>query len=304
MNEDKYWTEYWQKEGKSGEVLVSKDGNKPAYLSRFWQHYLTNIAADSVVLDIACGGGSIYQDLPEDHQYTLYGADISEQALKYLRDNISGVIALQCASDQVPLKSQSVDIIVSQFGIEYSGTRGFKEAFRLLKANGSFSFISHYKGGVIDAVNQQQLVGVKLIKELSFIAKAKALATVVYNDKQAEFDQVFAAFSAVEPKLHDYTQKVATGLHAHLYNGFRQMLTHREKYHCADVIQWLDNIATELEVNLIRLQSMCDAAFSAQDLAKLKAEFTDTVDFDYTPFYGEHEKMPLAWHISGQKGCK
>ena len=302
MKNDKYWTDYWQKEGQSGEVLVSQDGSKPLYLTQFWQVYFSQLAIDSVILDMACGGGSIYQALPNKHQFTLYGADISAQALSYLTQNISEVKILQCASDQVPLESDSIDAIVSQFGVEYSGTSGFKEAVRLLKPEGCFTFISHYQGGIIDAGNQQQLAGILLAKELRFIDKARALTKVVYNDNQADFDIVFAEFSSVEPKLHDYTQQCAKGLHAHLYHGFRKMLTNREKYHGDDVIIWLDNIAAELEVNLIRLQSMCDAACSARDLEQLKTELVNIVDFDFTAFYGESDTVPLAWHISGKKG--
>lgn len=302
MKNDKYWTEYWKYDGSSGEVFVDKKGEKPEYLANFWKNKLKNIKQGCSILDVACGAGSIFQELPSSHGCMLYGADISPEALKQIKKNITGVSTLNCKSDEISLKSNSIDVVVSQFGVEYSGEKGFLDAIRVLKSNGLFIFIAHFQGGYIDSRNQQQLKGAELVHELSFISKAVSVSNALYFGNQHEFECEFEPFSEAESILYKYCQEFPEGIHAHLYNGFRQLLTNREKYNFEDIKGWLIDMEEEVEINLIRLKSMCKAALSRQEVEELKKKLLlNKVDnFDFSPFYGNSD-LPIAWHISGNK---
>lgn len=299
MNKDQYWTDYWKNEGETGEVFVNKKGEKPEYLSQQWESFFKELSPELSIMDIACGAGSIFQALEADNKYKLIGTDVSQTALNKLKENFEDIQALTCSSDEIPLADNEIDVVVSQFGVEYSGEAGFQEALRVLKPLGKFNFIVHYENGFIDQKNQIQLEGVRLVDKLDFVEKAKAV-TIALNDK-ALFEQAFKAFSAVEPVLFDYCEKFPQGIHSHLYSGFRKLLTEREKYHTSDILGWLEAMEQELNVNNIRLSSMCDASFSLERVDALAKILSPIADIQYTPFFGEDKSLPIAWHISGAK---
>ena len=303
MSKDNYWEDYWKKEGKQGQVFINKNGEKPAYLSKLWKDYFKKFKSDITIIDIACGGGSVFLDLPKPNNYKLYGADISEQALKHAKQHIKSLNTLQCSTSNISLPDSFVDNVVSQFGIEYSGVSGFIEAIRILKSNGSFHFLVHCENGYIDKQNRGKLDGALLVKESDFINIAKKLTNALYKDDKEAIHNIHSDFSIVEPKLLAYNNSFPTGVHSHLYFGFKKLLLNMNSYQCEDITEWLDSIKNEVEESIIRLQQMRDAALSELNIKELEVILKDAgvTKFNFEAFYVDNQKDPIGWLIHGVK---
>ena len=303
MKVDTYWEDYWKKEGKQGQVFINKNGDKPAYLSQLWSDYFNNINDNSSIIDIACGSGSIFLDIPTSKKYNLYGADISQKALDSAKKNIKHLTTMQCPATDIPVTDQYFDNVVSQFGIEYSGFEGFIEAIRILKVNGKFCFVVHYLNGYIDKQNKGKLDGALLVKESNFIDIAKELTTALYSNKKENIESTHNKFSVIEPTLLAYKNNFPDGVHAHLYDGFRKLLTNMSNYKCNDIIEWLQSMNKEVEKNIIRLQQMRNAALSEEQVNELKVKLNTAgvSEFNYKKFYTTEQKDPIGWLVYGTK---
>jgi ubiquinone/menaquinone biosynthesis C-methylase UbiE len=284
-------------------VFINQSGETPSYLSDFWCNALSNLDENTSIMDVACGGGSIFMNLDSDHRYALYGADISNEALQQASSKIKNLNIIKCSADTIPLEDRTIDLLVSQFGIEYSGINGFVEAIRVLKDRGTFIFLTHCKDGYIDALNKGKLDGALLVKSTDFIDKALNLTKSLYDNNQPEFEKCHDLFSQVEPKLFKYTQTYPNGVHAHLYNEFRKLLLNKDRYKKDDIVNWLTSMAQEVEVNIIRLEQMRRAALSESELKNIQKHLKDSGvnTFSYEKFYDANQSLPIAWLIKGTK---
>jgi ubiquinone/menaquinone biosynthesis C-methylase UbiE len=113
---------------------------------------LTNLISENlskqiikpIILDIGCGPGllliEIQRKIPKT---TIIGLDPSllmldlakKQGFKQKSKNFNVILS---TAEKVPLKSNSVDILVSRFSLPYwkSADEGFKEIYRVIKPNG------------------------------------------------------------------------------------------------------------------------------------------------------------------------
>jgi ubiquinone/menaquinone biosynthesis C-methylase UbiE len=303
MKTDKYWEEYWEKEGIQGEVFINKNGGKPSYLSKLWKDYFNNFSHDISVVDIACGGGSIYLELPEPNNYKLYGIDISKEALNTAKARINGLHTLECPSTNIPLEDNKIHNVVSQFGIEYAGIDAFAEAIRILKNGGDFCFLTHCKDGYIDKQNKGKLNGALLVKECDFIGIADQLTHALYKKNKELVKDLHDKFSLIEPKIFEYKAQFPDGVHAHLYDGFRKLISNMQNYKCIDITDWLKSMKTELEKNIIRLKQMRNAALTESEVNDISIllKKNGVKSFNYEKFYAPDQSDPIGWLISGKK---
>ena len=102
-------------------------------------HFAGKHVEGKVVLDVACGSGYGSVILQEHGAAFVVGCDASEIALKQARDVTHEGIALTRASGTgLPLKNDTVDVVVSLETIEHIGndTAFVRELARVLSTNG------------------------------------------------------------------------------------------------------------------------------------------------------------------------
>ena len=96
----------------------------------------------SKVIDIASGTGDITKIIAQDSNYTkIIRVDPNYLMLKKGSNSFKGNIKISeicSAAEQVPLKSESVDIYAISFGIRntFDTEKATQEAYRLLKRGG------------------------------------------------------------------------------------------------------------------------------------------------------------------------
>jgi ubiquinone/menaquinone biosynthesis C-methylase UbiE len=303
MNKGNNWSEYWANEGVSGEVFVDKKGNKHPYLSKFWNQYLSQVTKNAKVVDLACGGGSIFADNVEDGQFQLYAVDISAQALTQLNKRLPEVTTIESSVDEIPLDSGMFDLVVSQFGIEYVGESAFVEAARLMASGSQLVVLCHIENGFIDTKNQTELEGAKLLESTDFIEKAIAVTTANFNNDTEAYKKKLVEFIAIEPQVATWLEGKGKSLVSHCYLGFRQMYERKNVYQLSDIIGWLEGMKSEVGKTIIRVSEMRKAAQSEKQVKSICEALVANglSDILFKPFTLPEQKLPIAWCITGNK---
>ena len=267
------WSDYWEQDGAGGEVFVNASGEAHPALAEFWKTAFSDAPAGARIIDIASGAGSVFAHLPADHDYYLTAADISGVALESLSQRFSGVTTIVCPADKIPLDDASFDIVVTQFGVEYAGVAAFDEAARLVAPGGRFVGLCHYRGGFIESENRAQLDEARIAKERGFIDVAIVLAKAAFTNDAARLKKAQDAFAAAAMPVGEGMQRHRRGIHTHLFQGFRQLYENRRQYALADITGWLDAMRGELDKAIDRLERICAAALSAEDVQQKRQLF-------------------------------
>ena len=115
-----------------------KDGSYDRSWRSRWEFARINIRDNTSVLDAACGDGVLGEFLIRDKNCTVYGADLSEYALKL--SSAKGIIAKQCdiSSDVFPFENNSIDYVTMLCCLEHiiDPVHAVSEALRVLKPGG------------------------------------------------------------------------------------------------------------------------------------------------------------------------
>jgi len=297
------WDQYWQSDAKSGEVFVTKDGQKSEELTAFWREKLGAASSGDSILDIAAGGGSIFASLLNASEYKLHATDISHSALQSLRQKFSGASTLQCDAAKMPINDSCFDWVVSQFGIEYSDIAAFVEAARVLKPGGQLIFISHIKGSLIDERNNKELNGIKVCEQTGFIALAKLVVDALTKPNAPKSADVFAKFQKIEPEVAQFANETPNLFIGHLYFGFRQLVENFSRYEPRAINDWLIQMQQQMKDILNRLDSMLAAAKDEKQMSEILAVLRESGIEMQPPkvFYSTKNNAKVAWILEGEK---
>lgn len=113
------------------------------------------LKSDLKVLDIGSGTGFPLLELASrlGNSCTLYGIDIWKNANSRSREKIKNyklknVKVLDCSAEKIPFKDKSIDLIVSNLGINNFENPGnvFMECYRVLKPKGKLSITTNLNG--------------------------------------------------------------------------------------------------------------------------------------------------------------
>ena len=297
------WSDYWEQEGAGGEVFVNASGEKHPALEGFWRPHFEGLSTGSAIIDIACGAGSIYGHLPDEHGFELFAADLSEEALAVLETRIPGVKVLACPADKIPLDDHGFDRVVSQFGIEYAGTDAFAEAARLVKAGGRLVALVHLRGGYIDSRNKAQLAEAKLLDETNFVDHCLELTAAAFSKSPPRIQKAEAAFGPVLSEIDAGVGRVRQGVHTYLLAGFRQLYERRAQYDKSDITGWLEGMRGEVDKAIARLSHMRAAAMSVEDMETIRVhlEAQGLVNVAIEEFHTPGNDKAVAWRLQADR---
>jgi len=297
---EEYWSDYWKSDGKSGEVFVDSHGGKPEYLRRHWSNFFSEFVADSVVVDIACGGGSVFEDIDPSHrkQFKLIATDISEQALELAEQRVPGIETFCCDSRELPLKDQSVDIVVSQFGIEYAGVSAFEEAARIVGKGGC-----HYKNGYIDARNKTFLNGAKTALSSGFLDASRQLIKATYTGSETKIRKAKKEFQIAEKPLANSFEMNPDGIHRHLYFGFRKLYLNYGKYRREEILKWLDDMESDIKKNIVKVTEIRSVSLDEEEIDQGLEFLSDSglSQVSKSPFFIPDTEDVIAWAVRAKR---
>ena len=299
------WTDYWRKEGVGGEVFVGPQNQRNEKLGDFWRQALGGLTPGTTVLDIACGAGSVFAALPDNHGLELHGSDLSEQALKLIKSRIPGVRTSKSSATQLDYSDHAMGMVVSQFGLEYAGLDAFAEAGRVVGSGGQFTFLCHCEGGYVDKRTSSQLTGAQVARSSQFAFKAAQLVRAMFALEPTAVKRAAGEFQKSEVTMRNTISKHPEGIHTHLYQGFRKIYGDYKNYALPDILKWLADVSAEIEMTTARLSQMQNAMLSEPQMREALERLTAmglSVNQPNALQLDDHD-APLAWHLSGQRGA-
>jgi len=308
------WDSYWR---DTRENAAHKEGGpQDAILAEFWRPLLSaQLEANPGlrVLDLACGNGAVTGFVREiSPLLTVHCCDYSLQALLELERRHPGNSRVVADADRLPYAGASFDLVASQYGVEYAGAEAIVEAARLVAPGGTLALLLHVSEGAIYKECEHNRDVVSAIRALDVLTLARNAFAAGFSlnagsgtpraFKQAE--QAFTpAVRGLEGILREFGPTVAGGLPGQLYQDIAHMYRRMSAYKPADVFNWLQGMAAELDAYQGRMQSMLDAALPRDRLLALQAKLT-AGGFDGVPLRSlavSDQSPAAAWALVMQR---
>ena len=305
------WDTYWQGAGTA--AAYSAEGSIHPSISGFWAELFHSSKAlfDSPrIVDLASGNGALVQsalDAFGEGSAAITCVDISGKAITSIRERYPAVNAIVGDAADTGLPSRAFDIVTSQFGVEYAGSRAIEEAARLLAENGRLGCLLHHEGSSIHLDCVTGLDAVTRVRESRFIPLATAFFSAgfdaVRGADRARYEKAGTllnpAIRVVEAAVEDHGPDVAGGVIAALYNDVKRIHQRIQNYEPSEGLDWLQNMDRQLEDYVARMSTMHAAAIDEQALG----EFRDIVTAagctvtESGPLFAPGETQPLAWAL-------
>lgn len=275
-----YWHDYWA-EGGAGDRVIAHGDERKALSSHWRSVFQDRTAGPATIIDIASGDGAAIK-FAREHvgpSATLLAFDISPTAVKSAVDRIPGAHGAAADAARLPLANRSADVIVSQFGVEYAGEAAFAEAARVLKRDGVFSCVSHYRGGqieaecaenerVLNALAQSQVI----LRARDALAASYAARPRAYADPSAERALRDAA-QGLTNELPSAPNLAAKRAVSFFLGELAAMSVRRLAYEPNEALQWLDTHAASFASYAERMRSMRAAALDSRTVLRISEAF-------------------------------
>lgn len=301
------WSNYWngRTASETGEVfgLIEVETNDD--LASFWRSVFEDYPANKVI-DLACGAGSVLQHVGDPNTKELIGVDISQAAIDIAVANVSGLRGIVASATNVPLASQSADLVVSQFGFEYAGKDCASEIARLLKPGGMFIAVAHMKNSAIEQECKSRLAGLVKIEDSKFVERAKVMIAQIIafergqsNQSREDLTPLIDDFSEAQTTLVSLaeTNRIAT----HLYTGTKQLFERRTSYEYKDIEGWLDGMQLEVSAYRGRMESMINAALTESEALELLNTIGVDEDCHMAPF--KMDSDIVGWILKAKRSA-
>lgn len=171
------WTRYWS-HGISHSCGGSFGDRYEGALARFWTRAFAALGPGARVLDIATGNGA----LPQLLMATDRGGSVSCDAIDLARPDphwLAGLPAArraqvrfhgEQAAEQLPFADRQFDMVVSQYGLEYTDLgRTVPELLRVLAPGGKVRLVTHH------AAARPVLLAATELQHLAWLEQAQGL---------------------------------------------------------------------------------------------------------------------------------
>ncbi len=198
-----HWEQYWNStDGFSSFAELKNEFGYPKEILHFWQKTLSEISSENLkVLDLATGKGAlaIWLKAAANSQnklvdiYACDAADIDVSSIKSNDEKLEKIIkdinfSFATNLEQLPYEDDCFDLLVSQFGFEYSSWESsLKEVTRVLKPGGQAVFMMHSASSQIALNSAAGLSVFKSLVELELFEKLKTLVDLKLTNQQLEF---------------------------------------------------------------------------------------------------------------------
>jgi SAM-dependent methyltransferase len=310
------WDSYWQ--GAGDAAAWSSDGSIHPAISGFWSEFFQSSIAlleSPRIVDLGSGNGALV-----DHAFAAFGRDtvdvtcidISGTAIASIRDRYPGVHAVVSDAADTGLRSAAFDMVISQFGVEYSGTGAVEEAVRLLAPDGRLAFLLHHEQSSIHRDCVAGLDATARVRKARFIPLAIDLFSAgfeaVRGADRAPYEEAATllnpAVRAMESVIRDHGAGVAGGVIAHLYNDVSRMHQRIQHHEPSEVLGWLENMGRQLEEYAGRMSTMHAAALDERafnDLCGVVSASECTIE-QSGPLFAPDDAQHLAWAFLTSRG--
>lgn len=281
-----FWTDYW----RQGHLTSFGDSQGDGYqgkLASFWQHAFVNALQPGYTLvDIGCGNGAMFEillNIPIAEQVTMIGVDAAALTIpeKFKLPNI--YFHQQTLAESLPFDSDSVALVTSQFGLEYSDLSvSVKEIARVLKQHGKLISIMHKSDSSIVAPNKAIFDMARRLAEpeTGMFASLKRYVTALRDNENVERHR-----STFQSAFSQASEDNRDALEATNFPQFCQVLFDPQRdYENRQIV--LRMFEDELLGQIERLSDLINAALDCRAQQKLEAILANNgfIDIQFEPF--------------------
>lgn len=306
------WDNFWKHSTKEQQMPcfgAQTDILKQTWLEIFQSKF--SALGPSTVLDIACGDGTLISHFAEflesDENWKLVASDYSQSACADVANRNRGIQSVCCNSSSMPFANESIDVIFSQYGIEYAGNKAFEEAFRCLKPKGIFAAVCHAFDGSIYKECLENGEATKAFLTSGIFEKGKVLFSVAGQvlsgdapkDDFIEADKAFSiSVGSCKALFESRSSDVCGGYLYKVYSELGQMFSKIQSYKTQDVLDWLDRTENEMQAYHSRMESMTSSALSKNALDNIFSQYQN----HHLDVHCEWEVVPLHGKFHASKG--
>lgn len=280
------WETYWR--GTRETAAHDKGGALEPALQAHWDRVFASALAarpDVRALDIACGNGAL-ADHARRHRPDLWliCSDYSLGALRNMRQREPKNLAVAADALHPPFAPRSLDLVVSQFGVEYAGIDALFAAAELVAPGGTLALVLHLREGAIHdecARNEALLREIRDCGLLTHTAAAFSAGFALDPDKPETVDAfrqaeraLAPALKTVEAMLVTHGRDVLAGLADQLYGDIAHMYRRMAAYELADILAWIDGMQHQLAAYRERMAAMVEAGLEPTVIDRLVHELS------------------------------
>lgn len=280
------WDTYWR--GTRETAAHDKGGALEPVLQAHWDEVFAGTLAarpDSLVLDIACGNGAL-ADHARRHSASprLICADYSLGALRSMVQREPKAVAVAADALYPPFAARSMDLVVSQFGVEYAGMGAIAAAAELVAPGGTLALVLHLREGAIhdECLRNESLI--QKIEDSELLSRAAAAFRAAFAldpdtpdtvdaFRQAE-RELAPSLKTVEAMLGDHGRDAIAGLADQLYGDIAHMYRRMGAYELADILAWCDGMQGQLMAYRERMAAMVAAGLEQHEVDRLARGLT------------------------------
>lgn len=309
------WSVFW----RQGHSTTFGDYFKQGYdgaVAEWWNGQVEGIDAAATVLEVGCGNCSLLPFLVRaGNKGTYIGVDlaaieVSEVAREGLDESgIDVVLHGDTPAEALPEADNSVDVVASVFGIEYSDLdKSLAEVQRVLKPGGRFLALLHHDGSVVTSMSKRALSEYddadlrSLIDALHTISAARDKTPVLSELKNNEAaEQARAEVNRLAAKyLNDTNPDTANATMFELMTNalrfFKMMNAGSD-----DRQGFIETLAMEHDASHERFRQMVSVALDDSGIQELEVELAG-LGFGNTRTGAIHSKDDiLAWELCTEK---
>tara|TARA_R110002072_G_scaffold96195_8_gene211740 strand:- start:6403 stop:7446 length:1044 start_codon:yes stop_codon:yes gene_type:complete len=312
------WSEYWDDDSDSGEALTN--GTHAARLRGYWFGvFQTEFDAGDRslrLLDAACGTGVVARIARQTAEargmggLELFLTDFSEPALAsaVLKPELSHASCAAADARSLPFADESMDMVVSQFGLEYAGVGGFESAIRLVAPGGRLACVVHKEGGAIANECAGNLTVLSQVDSSGLIEAFLNLFTAIRESAPEPDVQAFAQVAgACGQRINTVLATAMPGAaREHVSQLLRDMQTVMDRignYSVAEVRDWAEAQAANIAAYRLRMESMVASAQSEAGLRTITDSLArhgyDSITVAEFPI--EDGVFPIAWTLDARR---
>ncbi|MDX2220080.1 MAG: methyltransferase domain-containing protein [Burkholderiales bacterium] len=273
------WEHYWSRE--HAQPAYAAQGRLTAILNMHWDRIFGELAPnlrDLPCLDIAAGNGDLSARLTaylQQHRTTppaVIACDLSQDAARQLQSRNCDH-AVRCDAARLPFANQCMDVVISQFGVEYAGPHALDECARVIAPGGTVALAMHHSGGALHQENTSILAAVEAFQACQLLP---AFARFAANDRDIHIRNAFIqAVKGTEAVLHQHGPDIAAGSLLRLYREVATLHENLSRYDRDEVGVWCTRMSGSVESYAARTRWMIEAALSVESLQDAQNRFAE-----------------------------
>ena len=262
-------------------ACVPENPESAAAIKNHWSEFFAQFPSGKRVLDIATGNGVLLvwgarAARAAGRELQLSGIDLAEiDPARFLPEHRADLEAVRffgnTAAESLPFADGSVDVVVSQYGLEYADLEpALRETARVLASGGQLHWLAHGVDSAVVAQGRAQLLDMDLL----LAPKGPFAAMQTYIRSRAGNRNVDRATRQLTEALHSAEAHCAAHppatLVRRLCRTILDTVNRFEKYHPADTERWLAENLNRLRGQRQRTRDKLSACLTEDRFARVE----------------------------------